>query len=129
VGGTDRVAVLQTRSRRRLDRKQRRRRTRKARAARSLEEALTNSSARLVHVLVADQSSPSEHVAHQQQDLRLAEAIERLPEDQREALVLQRWHHWSLAQIAQHLGRSQPAVAGLLNRALKQLKEELREAE
>jgi RNA polymerase sigma-70 factor, ECF subfamily len=99
------------------------------RRQRSLEEAVADSSARLVHVLVADQSTPSEHVAHQQQDLRLAEAIERLPVDQREALVLQRWHQWSLAQIAEHLGRSQPAVAGLLHRALKQLKEELREAE
>jgi RNA polymerase sigma-70 factor (ECF subfamily) len=95
----------------------------------SLEEVVANSSTRLVHVLVADQSSPSEHVAHQQQDVRLAEAIERLPEDQREALVLQRWHQWSLAEIAEHLGRSQPAVAGLLHRALQQLKEELRDAE
>lgn len=99
------------------------------RRQRSLDEAVANSSARLVHVLVADQSSPSEHVAHRQQDLRLAEAIERLPEDQREALILQRWHQWSLAQIAEHLGRSQPAIAGLLHRALKQLKEELRDAE
>ena len=63
------------------------------------------------------------------EDLRLAEAIARLPEDQREALILQRWHQWSLAQIAEYLGRSQPAVAGLLHRALKQLKEELREVE
>jgi RNA polymerase sigma-70 factor (ECF subfamily) len=99
------------------------------RRQRSLEEAVVNSSARLVHVLAADQSSPSEHAAQNQQELLLAEAIERLPEDQREALVLQRWQQWSLAQIAEHLGRSQAAVAGLLHRALKQLKEELREAE
>jgi RNA polymerase sigma-70 factor (ECF subfamily) len=99
------------------------------RRQRSLDEAVANSSARLVHVLVADQSSPSQHLAHHEQELRLAEAMERLPEDQREALILQRWHQWSLAQIAEYLGRSQPAVAGLLHRALKQLKEELREAE
>jgi RNA polymerase sigma-70 factor (ECF subfamily) len=61
---------------------------RDVRRQRSLDEAVANSSARLAQVLVADQSSPSEHVAHHQQDLRLAEAMERLPEDQREALIL-----------------------------------------
>lgn len=61
--------------------------------------------------------------------MRLDAAVARLPEDQREALVLQRWHQWSLAQIAGHLGRTEAAVAGLLHRALKRLKEELQDLE
>ena len=61
--------------------------------------------------------------------LRLAEALGELPEAQREALVLQHWHGWSLAQIGQHLGRSPAAVAGLLHRGLRQLRQELHSGE
>jgi RNA polymerase sigma-70 factor (ECF subfamily) len=52
----------------------------------------------------------------------VAEALEQLPEAQREALVLQHWQGWTLAQIGAHLGRSPEAVAGLLKRGLKQLR-------
>jgi len=94
---------------------------------RSLEAALDESSARLAGALVAPQSSPSEAAQRGEQELRLVEAVQRLPEAQREALVLQRWHNWSLAQIAERLGRTPEAVAGLLHRALKQLRQELQE--
>jgi RNA polymerase sigma-70 factor (ECF subfamily) len=94
---------------------------------RSLEQALHESSARLEQWLAADQSSPSEHVARQEQALRLAAALEQLPEAQREALVLQHWHGWKLAQIADHMGRTRAAVAGLLKRGLQQLREQLRD--
>jgi RNA polymerase sigma-70 factor (ECF subfamily) len=92
---------------------------------RRLETALERSSARLEAWLAADQSSPSERAARNEQVLRLAEALARLPEAQREALVLQHWHGWSLAQIAEHLGRSRAAVAGLIKRGLQGLREEL----
>jgi hypothetical protein len=39
------------------------------------------------------------------------------------------WQGWSLAQIGEHLGRSPEAVAGLLKRALKHLRQLLRERE
>ena len=35
--------------------------------------------------------------------------------------------NWSVAEIAQHLGRTQDAVARLLRRGLKKLREHLRE--
>jgi RNA polymerase sigma-70 factor (ECF subfamily) len=94
---------------------------------RSLEAALAESSARLEGWLAADQSSPSQQALRQEQALRLAEALTHLPEAQREALVLQHWHGWSLAQIAQHLDRTPAAVAGLLKRGLRQLRLELQE--
>jgi RNA polymerase sigma-70 factor (ECF subfamily) len=94
---------------------------------RSLEAALAESSARLEGWLAAEQSSPSQQVQRQEQALRLAEALNRLPEAQREALVLQHWHGWSLADIARHLGRTPAAVAGLLKRGLRQLRLELHE--
>ena len=34
---------------------------------------------------------------------------------------------WSLAKIAEHLGRSHAAVAGLLKRGLQQMRNELRD--
>ena len=55
--------------------------------------------------------------------------IAHLAESQREALVLQYWHGWTLAQIAQRLGRTPAAVAGLLKRGLKTLRHELRDEE
>ena len=50
--------------------------------------------------------------------LRLADALAGLPDAQREALVLQHWQGWSLAEIGEQLGRSPAAVAGLLQRGL-----------
>jgi RNA polymerase sigma-70 factor (ECF subfamily) len=95
---------------------------------RSLEAALDASSAHLEGWLAtADQSSPSQHAQFNEEALRLAEALDRLPDAQREALVLQHWHNWSLAEIGQQLGRSPAAVAGLIKRGLKQLRDHLRE--
>jgi len=93
---------------------------------RSLEAAVEGSSARL-EAWVADESSPSQNAMRHEQSLRLAEALATLPEPQREALVLKHCEGWSLAAIAEHLGRTPPAVASLLRRGLKQLRELLRE--
>jgi RNA polymerase sigma-70 factor (ECF subfamily) len=46
-----------------------------------------------------------------------------LPDAQREALVLQHWHGLKLAEIGERLERSPEAVAGLLKRGLKRLRE------
>jgi RNA polymerase sigma-70 factor (ECF subfamily) len=91
----------------------------------SLEAALDESSARLGAWLTADGPSPSQQAQRHEQSLRLADALAQLPDAQREALVLQHWHGWSLADIADHLGRSPAAVAGLLHRGLARLREAL----
>lgn len=95
----------------------------------SMEDALHASSSRVDAWLAAVQSSPSQHADRTEQALRLAAAIEKLPDAQREAIVLRHWHGWSLDAIAQHLGRSYTAVAGLLKRGLQQLRTELRDWE
>jgi RNA polymerase sigma-70 factor (ECF subfamily) len=92
---------------------------------RSLEEAAGASSARLEAWLAAEQSSPSEQAQRRERALRVAEALEGLPADQREALVLQHWHGWTLARIAEHLGRTPGSVAGLVRRGLDRLRESL----
>jgi RNA polymerase sigma-70 factor (ECF subfamily) len=96
---------------------------------RSLEAALSDSSARLEAWLIADQSSPSQRVERNEQLLRLAEALAVLPEVQREVLVLRHCQGWALADIAGHLGRSRASVASLLRRGLKQLREHLHAGE
>ena len=53
----------------------------------------------------------------------LADALAQLPDAQREALVLQHWHGWTLAQIGEHMERTPAAVAGLLKRGLKRLRD------
>ena len=89
---------------------------------RSLETALGDSSARLEAWLQDDGSSPSQQAQRNEQVLCLAEALETLPNAQREALVLHYWQDWSLADIGRQLDRSPAAVAGLLHRGLKQLR-------
>jgi RNA polymerase sigma-70 factor, ECF subfamily len=96
---------------------------------RSLEEGLDASSARLDAWLAAEQSSPSQQAARNEQVLQLAEALADLPETQREAVVLHYWQARSLAEIGEELGRTPAAVAGLLHRGLKQLRDRLEESE
>jgi RNA polymerase sigma-70 factor (subfamily 1) len=95
----------------------------------ALEQPLEASSCRVNEWLAVEDSSPSERLVRQEQSLRLLEALARLPERQREALILQRWHGWKLADIAAHLGCTTGAVAGLHAHGLATLREWLPEME
>ena len=64
-----------------------------------------------------------------EQLLRLTAALVRLPDAQREAVILHHLQGMTLPTVAARLGRSEPAVAGLLHRGLKKLRELLRESE
>lgn len=96
---------------------------------RSIEAAIDDSSSRLESWLAAEQSTPSQRAERSEQVLRLAEALAVMPADQRAVLELRHLQGWSLAEIARHIGRSPPAVAGLLHRGLKALREQLQESE
>jgi RNA polymerase sigma-70 factor (ECF subfamily) len=104
-----------------------RRGRRDVRRERSLEAEGEQASGRLGDWLAAGQSSPSQSAARHDEAVRLAEALAQLPEAQREALVLQHWGGLTLAQIGERLGRSPAAVAGLLKRGLRRLRELLDE--
>jgi RNA polymerase sigma-70 factor (ECF subfamily) len=92
---------------------------------RPLDVLLAESSERLERWLTDGEPSPGEQAARNEQALLLAEALAQLPEAQREALVLEYWHGWSLEEIGQHLGRSRAAIAGLIKRGMKQLRAQL----
>jgi RNA polymerase sigma-70 factor (ECF subfamily) len=89
---------------------------------RSLELALHNSSARLGAWLASADPTPSEQAQVNERALRVAAALEELPEAQREVLLLHHWQGLKLAEIAQQMGRTTPSVAGLLQRGQKQLR-------
>jgi RNA polymerase sigma-70 factor (ECF subfamily) len=96
---------------------------------RSLQAAVEQSSARLEAWLAAAQTSPSEQAMRHERLLRLTEALEALPEAQREAITLHHLQDWTLEQVGVHLGRSPAAVAGLIKRGLKQLRGVLNEGD
>jgi RNA polymerase sigma-70 factor (ECF subfamily) len=54
--------------------------------------------------------------------VRLAQAMETLPEDQREAIRLRHLEGFTLVELAAHFDRSEVAVAGLVKRGLRGLR-------
>jgi len=89
----------------------------------SLDADIERSSARLAEMLPADISSPSRRAGRNEDLIRLAVALDGLPDGQRQAVVLHHLHGWSLTETAARLGRSDAATAGLLHRGLKKLKQ------
>jgi len=73
---------------------------------------------------LADDSTPSEKLIRSERVHRLAEALERLPDEQRDAI---RWRHLenlSLEEVGRRLGnRSRGAVAQLIRRGIVRLNE------
>jgi len=94
---------------------------------RSLQAALDASSARLENCLALDQSSPSQRASRTEQLVLLADALLQLPEEQRQAVELHHLQGYSVADVAEQMGRSKAAIAGLLFRGLKQLRGILQE--
>ena len=100
---------------------------RRAKRRVDLERSLEQSSTRLVDILAVRQSSPSRKAIREEEALRFAEALARLPEAQCKAIELHHLKGMSLKDLAAHLDRTPEAAAGLLHRGLKKLKEILGE--
>jgi RNA polymerase sigma-70 factor (ECF subfamily) len=100
-------------------------RKRDAKLERSLDAAIEQSASRLEAWLAAGHSTPSQRAVRDEEVLRLVEALRALPENQRRAVELHHLQGRSLAEIAEDLGTSKPAVAGLLHRGLKALRSTL----
>jgi RNA polymerase sigma-70 factor (ECF subfamily) len=90
----------------------------------SLQAAIDASSLRLDQILAADQTSPSEQLERRELMLRWAEAVERLPKDQRDVILLRDLHELPIKQIAERTERTEKSVAGLLARGHQQLRQD-----
>jgi RNA polymerase sigma-70 factor (ECF subfamily) len=97
-------------------------RRRDVRLERRLEEEMERSSRVLDPGLQAAQSTPSQQAARHEQAARLAAALDRLPEDYREVLVLHHLEGLSLPEVARRLGRTLDSVKNIWLRALARLR-------
>jgi RNA polymerase sigma-70 factor (ECF subfamily) len=88
---------------------------------RSLELALEDSSARLGAIL-GDDAAAEAAAIRSERLIRLATALSRLPEDQRTAVELRHLRGLSVPEVGEVMGRSTPAVAGLLLRGVRKLR-------
>ncbi|MFO0843654.1 MAG: sigma-70 family RNA polymerase sigma factor [Gemmataceae bacterium] len=73
----------------------------------------------------APESSPSEQASRREQALRLADALERLPADYREVLLLRQIEDLPFADVAQRMNRTLDSVQKLWVRALDALRKVL----
>jgi RNA polymerase sigma-70 factor (ECF subfamily) len=90
----------------------------------SLIQNLDMSSTCLDALLAANHTTPGEAAMRHERILRLADAMHQLPEASRIAVEMRYLQDppCSLAEIAQHLGRTQKAAAGLVARGLAELR-------
>ena len=85
----------------------------------SLERLLEQSSLRVQMALASQVPSPSEAASRREQAVLLADAVDRLPHDYREAFVLRTLEHVAFEEVASRMGRSTGAVRMLWARAVK----------
>jgi RNA polymerase sigma-70 factor (ECF subfamily) len=89
----------------------------------TFRDSIDASAASMVSLAIGRLPTPTTNLANHQRALRLADALQELPEDQRTAVELRYLAEYSLAELAAHLQRSKPSVAGLLRRGLKSLRD------
>lgn len=95
---------------------------RDVRLERELADELDHSS-RLLHRELADRrSSPSQRAARREEAVLLAEALDRLPEDYREVIILRHLEGLTFPEAAGRMGRTVASVKNLWVRALALLR-------
>ena len=91
----------------------------------SMEQQLAASSMRIRNLLAGDGPTPSQNVMLGEHVMRLAEAIDRLPESQGEAIRLHYIEGLKLSEVAEKLDKTAGSIAGLMHRGMKTLREQL----
>lgn len=102
------------------------RQRRDVRRERSLEASLDDSSSRLQRFVACDSASPSQNAASAERLRELADALESLTPQQREALILHYFQARTVPQIAIAMQRTEAAIGGLLHRGMQALKAQFR---
>ena len=83
------------------------------------------SSLSLCQMLPARDPSPSDHFAHREREVILADALEKLPEAYRDVLVFRHLKGLKFDEVAHQMGRSLDSVKNLWVRAIGKLRSEL----
>ncbi len=91
----------------------------------SMEQKLAQSSLRLEGLLAGSDPTPSQNAVLGEHVLRLAQAVDRLPDGQRDAIRLHYLEGLKLSEVAEQMDKSTGAVAGLLHRGMKALRDQL----
>jgi RNA polymerase sigma-70 factor, ECF subfamily len=97
------------------------------RLERALVDELDRSSRALHQNLVAPQSTPSQQAVRREQAVILADALQGLPEDYREVIILRQLEGLSFPDVARRLGRTEDSVKNVWLRALARLRRTLEE--
>jgi RNA polymerase sigma-70 factor (ECF subfamily) len=98
---------------------------RDVRLERELQDDLDRSSVYLGSHMVAAQSSPSAQASRREQAVLLADAMEHLPEDYREVIILRQLEGLTFPQVARRMGRTEDSVKNLWARGLARLRRSL----
>jgi RNA polymerase sigma-70 factor (ECF subfamily) len=81
------------------------------------------SASRIDGFLAADQTSPSERAVRAEELVRLAQALNQLLPDEKRAVEYHHLRGLPISEVATLMGRTRPAIAGLLFRGLRRLRE------
>lgn len=100
-------------------------RGRNPRLERDLNEALDQSSQALDGALVASGSSPSERAVRHERAVLLARALESLPADHRDVLLLRHGEDLSFPEVARRMGRTVDSVKNIWARSLGKLRQSM----
>lgn len=92
---------------------------------RALIDELDRSSSALDRILMVPQSTPSQQSVRQEQGVILADALERLPEDYREVIILRHLEGISFGEVARRMGRTEDSTKKVWLRALARLRRTL----
>jgi len=93
----------------------------------SMEQRVAQSSMRLEGLLAGDVGTPSQHAMVGESLVSLADAIESLPEAQRDAIAMHYLEGLKLSEVAERMDKTTGSVAGLLHRGMKQLRQNFHE--
>ncbi len=99
--------------------------TQKRSAGREISNSPTDSRPAITDLVPSETTSPSQRMMRDEAAVYLANCLESLPDTQREALRLRYVEGFSLKQLAEKMGKSEMAVAGLLKRGLQTLRQRM----
>jgi RNA polymerase sigma-70 factor (ECF subfamily) len=78
-------------------------------------------------LLASEESNPSQGALRAERLIELAEALARLPDDQRTAVEMRYLHGLAVPDVAERMGRSTVSVTSLLYRGMKALRDVMNE--